>query len=98
MLIIGSVKLFHNVILEHKPLALTQYLKQSMINVEGTRMVRNSFLKRNFTSSKTSKSLFHRVIHIYNSLPLNLKHLEPKIFNKRIKEIVRKTYSLDRVP
>ena len=97
MMIIGASKLFHKVILYGKPLAYNQYIKQSLINNEGTRRVRHSYIARNSTTSKTSNSLFYRSVKIYNSLPLTLKHLESKQFNKMVKSVVRKTFSLDRV-
>ena len=49
-------------------------------------------------TTKTSKSLFYRATSIYNSLPQTIKYLEPKIFNKRNKNVVKNTYSPDRVP
>ena len=79
MLIIGSVKLFHKVILENKLAAYVQYLKQSLIQTEGTRRLRYTYIKRASTTIKTSKSLFYRATKIYNSLPQSIKFLEPKI-------------------
>ena len=78
--------------------AYVQYLKQSLIPIEGTRRVRFTFIARASNTSKTSKSLFYRATSFYNSLPNNIKLLEPKIFNKRIKNIVVNTYSPDRLP
>ena len=60
MLIMGAAKLFHKVILLHKLIALTQYIKQSMNDIDGSRMVQHSFLKRNSTSNKTFNSFFYR--------------------------------------
>ena len=98
MLIIGATKMFHKVILYGKPPSYNNYIKQSLINTEGTRKVRHSYINRNSTTTKTSNSLFYRAVKIYNTLPIELKNLEYKVFNKRIKDIVRKYYRLDRVP
>ena len=56
MLIMGGIKLFHKVILTHKPRAITQYIKQSMISVDNSRMVRQSFIER---GSKSTKQAIH---------------------------------------
>ena len=98
MQIIGAMKLFHKVISNNKPLAYTQYLKQSMISVEGSRKVCQSHIKRGSKTIKTDKPIFYRGIRIYNMLPLTLKILEPKLFNKKIKEYVRNKFSPDKVP
>ena len=98
MLIIGATKMFHKVILYGKPPAYNHYIKQSLINTDSTRKVRQSYISRNSTTTKTSNSLFYRAVKIYNTLPLELKHLEHKVFNKRIKNVVRKCYRPDRVP
>ena len=57
MLIIGASKMFHKVILYGKPPAYNHYIKQSLINTEGTRKVRQSYISRNSTTTKTSNSL-----------------------------------------
>ena len=99
MLIMGGVKLFHKVILLHKPRAITQYMRQSMIQSDiDSRSVRHSFITRQSTTNKTYNSLFYRAVQIYNTLPNNIKSLEPKVFNKNIKDIIRKGYSPDKVP
>ena len=99
MLIMGGVKLFHKVILMQKPKAITQYLKQSMIQLEiESRSVRHSFISRQSSTNKTYNSLFYRAVRIYNTLPFHVKCLEPKVFNKSIKDIIRKGYSPDKVP
>ena len=95
----GAVKLFHKVILLHKPKAITQYMKLSMILTDiDSRSVRHSFISRQSNTNKTYNSLFYRAVQIYNTLPNEIKGLEPKVFNKNIKEIIRKGYSPDRVP
>ena len=73
-------------------------MKQSMIEVKGTRRVRHSYIKKAFKSTKTSNSLFFRVVKIYNTLPYSIKYKEPKLYDKEIKPIIRKTYSLDKIP
>ena len=78
--------------------AYTQYLKQSLIQTEGTRRVRHTFIARASNTSKTSKSLFYRATSFYKGLPNNIKLLEPKIFNKHIKSVVMNKYSPDRLP
>ena len=99
MLIMGGTKLFHKVILLHKPIDIAQYLRQSMIQTEmDSRFVRQSFLIRQSTTNRTYNSFFYRAIRIYNTLPNTIKGLEPKIFNKRIKEVIRNKYSPDKVP
>ena len=94
----GSTKLFQKVIFDNNLAAYTQYIKQSMIEVEGTRRVRHSYIKRASKSIKTSKSLFYRAVKIHNTLLYSIKCKEPKVFNKEIKPIIRKTYSPDKVP
>ena len=91
--------MFHKVILKQKPIAICQYIKQSMINTDlDSRLVRHTFIKRQSKTNKTSNAFFYRAVKIYNTLPLYIKSWEPKKFNKGIKEIIRKGYSPDKVP
>ena len=69
-----------------------------MFNTECTRSVWKGSLKRVALSEKTKKSYFHRSLYIYNLLPYNLRIIEPKKFNKLIKEYKRTNFSPDRVP
>ena len=94
----GGLKLLHKAILKHKPKAITQYIKQSMISVDNCRMVRHNFIQRKPKSNKTSNSFFYRSIKHYNSLPIEVKILEPKVFNKKIKEYIRKIFRPDMIP
>ena len=94
----GATKLFHKVFTLKQPPAIIQYISQSMINVDGARLVRHNNIKRVSKSLKTNKSLFYRATAIYNSLTIELKVLDHKRFNKSIKNIIRKNYSPDRVP
>ena len=77
---------------------MVQYIQQSMIHTEGTRFVRYNYIKRASKSNKTSKSLYYKATEIYNSISLNLKLLEPKVFNKRIKTYICSNFSPDRIP
>ena len=86
MQIIGCTKLFHKVIFNSKPLAYTQYVKQSMITIEGSRKVQQTHIKRGSKTMKTDISMFYRGTRIYNTLPFTLGILYPKTFNKKIKE------------
>ena len=90
--------MFHKVIYYNKLVAYVQYLKQSLIETEGSRKVRHTFIKRASNTIKTSKSLFYRGTKLYSSLPLSIKSLEPENFNSRIKQLVRTQYSPDKVP
>ena len=95
----GGVKLFHKVIYKQTPIAIIQYIRQSMIKTDlDSRLVRHSFIKRQSKTNKTSNALFYRAVKLYNTLPLYIKSWEPKKFNKNIKEIIRKGYSPDKVP
>ena len=98
ILIMGSCKLLHKIILNHKPKALLQYISQGMLLIDNTRRVRNSFIKRASLTDKTGKSFLYRRINIYNLLPNQIKAMEPKKFNKTIKSIIRTNISPDRVP
>ena len=98
MIVMGAVKLFHKVFLLKKPPAIAQYIQQSMISTESVSFVRYNSIKRPPKSVKTSRSLFHKATEIYNSIKLNLKILEPKVFNKRIKSYIRSNVSPDRIP
>ena len=98
MLIMGISKFFHKVIYNNKPIAISQYFKQSMIATDNTRAVRHMFIKRPTKTMKTEKSFFYRGTRIYNSLPQYLKYLDHRKFNKKIKEVIRSKYSSDRVP
>ena len=91
-------KLIHRIVYDHKPKALTNYISQSMINVDSTRMVRQCSTKRLSKTDKTSKSLMYRGLKIYNMLPNAIKSTPPKKFNKNIKGIIRAQFSPDRIP
>ena len=69
-----------------------------MIETEGSRKVRHTFIKRASNTIKTSKSLFYRATKIHNDLPLSIKTLEPQNFNNGMKPLIRKTCSPDKVP
>ena len=69
-----------------------------MIPIDNSRMVRHNFIERKPKSNKTSSSFFYRVIKHYNSLPIEVKVLEPKVFNKKIKEYIRKIFRPDMIP
>ena len=98
MIMMGGVKLIHKVIVTHRPIALFQYMKQSMINTElDSRLVRHSYIKRQAKTNRTSNSFLYRVVKFYNTLPLTVKSWEPKVFNTNIKDIIRKGYSPDKV-
>ena len=59
MIMMGGVKLFHKVILKQKPIALSQYIRQSMIQTDlDSRLVRHSFIKRQSKTNKTCNSFF----------------------------------------
>ena len=69
-----------------------------MINTElDSRLVRQSYIKRQAKTNRTSNSFLYRVVKFYNTLPLTVKSWEPKVFNKNIKDIIRKGYSPDKV-
>ena len=90
--------MIHKVIITHRPIALFQYMKQSMINTElDSRLVRHSYIKRQAKTNRTSNSFLYRVIKFYNTLPVTVKSWEPKRFNTNIKDIIRKGYSPDKV-
>ena len=69
-----------------------------MIPIDNSRMVRHNFIERKPKSYKTSSSFFYRLSKYYNSLPIEVKVLEPKVFNKKIKEYIRKIFRPDMIP
>ena len=91
-------KLLHKTIYNNIPKAIVQYLRQSNITIVGERAVRHTFITRPSRTTKTDKSFFYRGIKMYNSLPQSLKYLEPKKFNKKIKETIRSKFCPDIVP
>ena len=69
MVIACACKSIHKIASQQKPLALSQYIAQSMINIETNRKVRISSLKRVPLSEKTRKSFLYRPLNTYNKLP-----------------------------
>ena len=42
--------------------------------------------------------MFYKATEVYDSIEINRKNLERKVFNKRIKIYIRKNVSPDRMP
>ena len=93
-----SVKLIHRISYESQPPALSQLLYHSMARSDINRQVRKPSIKYKSLSAKTSNNFLHRAVHIYNTLPDNIRFLPKKLFSKQSKAHIKMNFATKNIP
>ena len=98
LIIHESVKLIHRISYESKPPSLSQLLYHSLVRSDIDRQVCKPSVKYKSLSAKTSNSFLHRAIHIYNTLPDNIRLLPKKSFSKNSKAFIKSNFNTKNIP
>ena len=98
MVIAGSLKTVHKMVINNEPIALTNYLYNSNSRENMNRIGKNIALSRERKSIKTKNSFLNRSIIIYNSLKIHIVALDHKIFKSRIKGYIWSNFAFNNIP
>ena len=75
-----------------------QLLYHSMARSDIDRQVRKPSVKYKSLSAKTSNNFLHRAVHIYNTLPDNIRFLPKKSFSKQSKAHIKSNFATKNIP